>query len=117
MSSDVLSVSPSETIERAAQMMVERRVGSAVVVKNGDLQGILTERDILRAVARGLVPWNTEVVDCMTATPVTVSSQDSSEDALRLMRQGDFRHLPVLDDGTLTGIVSLRDIVSKTKHG
>ncbi len=112
MSPSVLTVSPSETLDRVAQVMWERRVGSAVIVKDDEVKGIMTERDVLAAVARGLVPWNTPVEDCMTASPTTVSPSTSGEEALQLMRKGGFRHLPVCKDGALAGIVSLRDLTS-----
>jgi CBS domain-containing protein len=111
MSRFVVTVSPDQTLEIAAQMMIERSVGSAVITHNGVVEGIVTERDVLRAVARGLVPWNTKVADCMTAKPLTVSPTDIAEEAIQTMVNGRFRHLPVVDKGTLVGIVSLRDLM------
>lgn len=107
----VVTVSPDQTLEVAAQMMIERSVGSAVITQNGAIEGIVTERDVLRAVARGLVPWNTKVADCMTPKPLTVSPSDDSQEAVQTMVDGSFRHLPVVDKGTLVGIVSLRDLM------
>jgi CBS domain-containing protein len=111
MSRHVVTVSPDQTLEVAAQMMIERSVGSAVITDNGAIEGIVTERDVLRAVARGLVPWNTKVVECMTAKPLTVSPSDNAEEAIQTMVNGRFRHLPVAEKGTLVGIVSLRDLM------
>jgi CBS domain-containing protein len=111
MSRYVVTVSPDQTLEVAAQMMIERSVGSAVITENGAIEGIVTERDVLRAVARGLVPWNTKVVDCMTAKPLTVNPSDNAEEAIQTMVNGRFRHLPVVDKGRLVGIVSLRDLL------
>ena len=111
MSRYVVTVSPDQTLEMAAQMMIERSVGSAVITENGAIQGIVTERDVLRAVARGLVPWNTRVADCMTPKPLTVSPSDNAEEAIQTMVNGRFRHLPVVDKGSLVGIVSLRDLM------
>lgn len=111
MSRFVVTVSPDQTLEVAAQMMIERSVGSAVITDNGAIEGIVTERDVLRAVARGLVPWNTKVVDCMTAKPLTVSPSDNAEEAIHTMVNGRFRHLPVVEKGALVGIVSLRDLM------
>lgn len=110
MSRYVLTISPEQTLEQAAQMMIERGVGSAVVTNNGDLKGIVTERDVLRSVARGLVPWNTKVSECMTADPVTVTADQEAEDAINAMISGGFRHLPVVEGSKLVGIVSLRDL-------
>ncbi|MGH2689268.1 MAG: CBS domain-containing protein [Actinomycetota bacterium] len=111
MSRYVVTVSPDQTLEVAAQMMVERSVGSAIILNNGAIEGIVTERDVLRSVARGLVPWNTKVVDCMTPKPLTVSPSDLAEEAVRTMVNGGFRHLPVVEKGNLVGIVSLRDLM------
>lgn len=112
MSHHVVTVRATETMDRTAQMMVERSVGSAVVTREGGIEGIITERDVLRAVARGLVPWSTSVSDCMTAKPVTVSSFTTTGTALSMMLANGYRHLPVVDDGTLVGIVSLRDLAA-----
>jgi CBS domain-containing protein len=97
------------TLEQAAQVMIERNVGSLVVMRGGLVEGILTERDVLRAVASGCVPWTTPVQTRMTPRPVSVTPAEPVDEALALMRRGDFRHLPVVDHGTLVGIVSLRD--------
>jgi len=110
MSPTVVTVDASATLDRAAQAMMERKVGSAVIVEAGRLVGIITERDILRAVARALVPWSTPVSECMTAEPQTVSPQTSAEEALSMMLSHRFRHLPVIGDKGVMGIVSLRDL-------
>lgn len=112
MRQPVLRISPDLTLEQAAQVMIERWVGSIVVVTDaGVVDGILTERDILRSVARGLVPWTTRVLECMTPRPCTVMPSDTIDEVLRLMQQGGFRHLPVIEHGALVGILSLRDLV------
>lgn len=113
MTRNVLTTSPSDQLDRAAQLMVERRVGSAVVVEGGRIAGIITERDVLRAVARGLVPWHTPVSECMTADPLVVAPGTGAAEALELMIAKGFRHLPVIEDGRLVGVVSLRDLVSQ----
>ncbi|MGI8407923.1 MAG: CBS domain-containing protein, partial [Actinomycetota bacterium] len=94
MSEHVVTVRATETMDRTAQMMVERGVGSAVVTKDGGIEGIITERDVLRAVARGLVPWSTSVSDCMTSKPVTVSTSTTTKKALSMMLDNNYRHLP-----------------------
>jgi CBS domain-containing protein len=110
MSRPVLRASPELTLERAAQLMIERSVGAVVVTRGDAVAGILTERDILRSVARGLVPWATKISECMSAHPSTLTPGDSLDDARQLMRQGRFRHLPVVERGALVGILSLRDL-------
>lgn len=112
MSEHVVTMRATETMDRAAQMMVERGVGSAVVMRDGAIEGIITERDVLRAVARGLVPWSTSVSDCMTVKPTTVSSLTTPGVALSMLLENGYRHLPVVDDGALVGIVSLRDLAA-----
>lgn len=111
MSPGVVSLSAGTTLDRAAQAMVERKVGSAVVMEGNEILGIITERDVMRAVARGLVPWNTMVSNCMTADPQTVGPSTSAEGALSTMLSNGFRHLPVVNQDGLIGIVSLRDLV------
>lgn len=107
----VLTISPNETLEQAAQAMMERRVGSAVVVSKGVNVGIVTERDVLRAVARGTVPWSTKISEVMTAGPVSIPPHVDTAEATQLMLENGFRHLPVVENGSLVGIVSLRDLL------
>lgn len=111
MNKNVLTASPEHTLEQAAEAMTERKVGSAVVVKDGKVVGIVTERDVMKAVARGLVPWNTKLSDIMTAEPLHTTSQATTEEASHIMLERGFRHLPVIDDEKLVGIVSLRDVL------
>ena len=89
--------------------MTERRVGSALVVEGGRLIGIVTERDVLRAVGSGDVGGR--VGDWMTRHPETVDADESTQQAAVVMIHGGFRHLPVLDGGTPCGIVSIRDLM------
>jgi CBS domain-containing protein len=110
MSSDLLSVETSLSIIEVAQRMVERNVGAVLVLDDGRLAGILTERDVLRAVARGLSE-TTRVGDCMTAHPETIAPDDTTDHAAVLMLHGGFRHLPVLEGDTLVGVISIRDLV------
>lgn len=116
MTRDVLTVKPSHSLAEAAQVMVERDVGAAMVVDTNDLVGIITERDLLRALARSLVPWSTPVSDCMTQDPLTIQPGSSAGEAVRTMVAKGFRHLPVLQHGEIVGIVSLRDLVSQLTH-
>ena len=110
MSSDLLSVETSVSIMEVAQRMVERNVGAVLVLDDRRLAGILTERDVLRAVARGLGD-TTRVGDCMTAHPETISPDDTTEHAAVLMLHGGFRHLPVVEGDGLVGVISIRDLV------
>ena len=110
MSSDLLSVETSVSITEVAQRMVDRNVGAVLVLDDGRLTGILTERDVLRAVARGLSD-DRRVADCMTAHPETIGPDDTTEHAVVLMLHGGFRHLPVVEGDDLVGVISIRDLV------
>jgi CBS domain-containing protein len=114
MSRHVVTVSDDQTLEQAAQMMIERSVGSALITRDGTLEGIITERDILRSVAGGLVPWTTKVSQCMTPNPRTLGPSDSIEEAVRVMSGGGFRHLPIVEDEALVGIITLRDLLRES---
>lgn len=111
MTRNVVTVSDDQTLEQAAQMMIERSVGSAVITKGRSLEGIITERDVLRCVAEGLVPWTTQVSECMSRHPCTLKPDDSIEEAVRVMSEGGFRHLPIVEDEALVGIITLRDLL------
>lgn len=110
MSRDLVAVAPEDTLGEAAQKMVDRGVGSAVVMDFGRLIGILTERDLLRAVAGRVHSSEARVREWMTADPVTASESTSAEEAARTMLEHGFRHLPVVEGGRTVGIVSLRDV-------
>lgn len=111
------SVSPDATVVEAARIMKEGRVGSILVMRDGELQGIFTERDALfRVVAGRIDPAGTTVAEVMTGELVTISPDDDITHALRLMRDIGFRHLPVVESGgDIVGIVSTRDIIAATE--
>ncbi|HEX6702256.1 MAG TPA: CBS domain-containing protein [Gaiellaceae bacterium] len=110
MTRDVLSVAPEDTLGEAAQKMVDRGVGSAVVMDFGRLIGILTERDLMRAVAARTHSSEARVREWMTADPMTATEDASPEDAARTMLEHGFRHLPVISGDRAVGIVSIRDV-------
>ena len=89
--------------------MAERGVG-AVVVLEGESIAILTERDVLNAVADGQ-GGNAAVSDWMTRNPDTIEPEDTTDQAATLMIHGGFRHLPVVEEGELVGILSIRDLM------
>jgi CBS domain-containing protein len=109
MARDVLSVARATSLVGAAERMHERRVGAVLVMDDERLVGILTERDVLRAVATGQVDG--AVGDAMTSSPDTVEADESAGHAAALMIHGGFRHLPVVEAGRVIGIVSIRDLV------
>ena len=112
MSAVVLTVGPGHTLRQAAQKMAERNVGAAVVLDpDGEGPGILTERDILHAVAAGQACGEERVADHLTPELVFASPEWSLEEAAVAMIHGGFRHLIVIDGGEPVGVLSVRDIV------
>ena len=111
MTKEVLEVAPEDTLGQAAEAMVERGVGSAVVSDFGRLIGILTERDLLKAVAGRVHTSEARVREWMTADPITASESDSADEAIRTMLDNGFRHLPVVAAGRTVGVVSLRELM------
>lgn len=108
----VLTVEEDDTLRDAAIWMMERGVGSAVVVKDGKPSGIVTDRDALRVIARGLDTNEVSVKECIMKGLKTVNPSLDLADAARVMREKGFRHLVVVDDdGVLVGVFSMRDLV------
>jgi CBS domain-containing protein len=111
MSTELLTVEPTLPITEVAKRMVAKDVGAVLVFDEGALCGILTERDVLRAVADGIDEASTLVRDRMTANPETLDADDTTEHAAVLMIHGGFRHLPVMDHGEVVGVLSIRDLM------
>lgn len=112
MSSVVLTVGPGHSLREAAKAMSERRVGAAVVMDPEQPgPGILTERDILDSLALGQDPGTERVGDHLSAKLTFAEPEWSLERAAEAMVKGGFRHLVVIDGGSLAGILSMRDIV------
>lgn len=110
MTSDVLTVEPSDTIGETAQKMVERGVSSAVVSDYGTLIGIVTERDLTRAVAGRVHTSEARVREWMTSDPITLAPDATADEAAKIMLDNGFRHVPIVDQGRAVGIVSIRDV-------
>jgi CBS domain-containing protein len=110
MSRKLLTVEPATDLSEAALKMTERGVGAALVLSGDHVSGILTERDVLRAVATGPVE-GTHVAAWMTRDPETVDVSETLGQAAAVMIHGGFRHLPVLDGNVPVGIVSIRDLM------
>ena len=107
-----VAVSETTSIEEAIRLMVDRDIGAVLVVKDGRVAGIFTERDVLRRVVLSGVDRVRPVVEVMTGGPETLEADDAIAFALNLMVVGGFRHVPLVnDDGTLEGMVSVRDVV------
>jgi CBS domain-containing protein len=110
MVTDVLSVAPEDTIGEAAQKMVDRGVGAAVVLDYGRLIGIFTERDLMRAVADRVHSSEARIREWMTAEPITITADTPAEEAAQTMLDNGFRHLPVVEGERPVGILSIRDV-------
>ena len=106
------SIDAGRTVLEAARFMMEHNIGALPVMRNGELAGIFSERDIMnRVVAVGRTPGTTEVAEVMTANPRAVAADESIEECLFIMREFGFRHLPIVEGKELKGLVSLRDIL------
>jgi CBS domain-containing protein len=111
MTADPRTLETGATVAQAAREMRDGDVGSVVVVENGAVAGIVTDRDIaVRVVAEGLDPDATRVSEVATMAPVTLTVDQSVDDAIRLVREQNVRRIIVLQDGRAAGIVSLGDL-------
>jgi CBS domain-containing protein len=110
MNKDLVAVSPTSSVAEAATIMGERRVSSTLVMDGDDMLGIFTERDIVRALAQHHDASSHQVSEWMTADPTSVPNSMSIQDALQVMLDGGYRHLPIKDGQKVVGVVSMRDI-------
>lgn len=112
---DVITIAPDMTLAQAATLLAEKRIGAVVVSGDGKaVSGILSERDIIRALAQsGASALERKVADAMTRDVVTCSIQADIDHLMRLMTDGKFRHVPVVENGALVGIVSIGDVVNR----
>ncbi len=106
-----ITVAPEDTLGEVAEKMNQLNVGSVIVKDYGRLIGILTERDMLRAMASRVHTSDARVRQWMTADPVTASPEMELDDAAKVMLDHGFRHLPVVDGSTVLGVVSLRRVL------
>jgi CBS domain-containing protein len=110
MTRDVVTVAPEDTLGEAAAKMTEKGIGAGVVSDFGRIIGILSERDIMRAVADRVHSSEARVREWMTADPITATTETSVEEAGRTMLEHGFRHLPVIEGERAIGILSIRDV-------
>lgn len=113
MATDALTVSSATSIADAARRMIAAEAGAAVVVDDGALVGVISERDLMRAIPDNCHP-ETPVADRMTRHVMTASPSTSLPEAMAIMIEGRFRHLPIVAEGRVLGIVSMRDLMSWT---
>lgn len=110
---DVFSLPSSATVKKSVDVMVEAGVGAILIIENNILKGIFTERDLLkRVVGKNLDPNTTTLDKVMTKRPYTLSPQNKIINAIGIMKQHGFRHVPIADEdnGQIMGIVSIRDL-------
>ena len=108
----VYSIEAARTVLEAARFMMEHNIGALPVLRNGELAGIFSERDLMnRVVAVGRTPGTTDVSEVMTPSPRSVNLDESIEECLFIMHEFGFRHLCIVEGKELRGLVSLRDIL------
>ena len=110
MTPAVVTESRHDSLSSAAEIMWRQQTGSLLVTEAGQIVGIITERDLLRAVALGADPERTTVDEAMTAEVYTVPPDTQLQEAARAMAARWIRHLPVVEGGQLLGVVSMRDV-------
>jgi CBS domain-containing protein len=110
MTTSVVTAAPESTVVEASAAMIAAGVGSAVVLQGAFLAGILTERDVLRAVASGEDLRSARVSEWMTPDPQSLGPDASAEEAAQIMLLNGFRHLPVMEGRQVCGVVTLRDL-------
>lgn len=116
MRTEVIEVAPEDTLGEVAERMSAVNVGAVVVKDFGRLIGILTERDMLKAMAARVHTSEARVRQWMTEDPLTAPADMGVEDAAQIMLEHNFRHLPIVDEaGAVVGLVSMRRVVAATK--
>ena len=109
---DILSVEPDAKLSAAVKMLSERRIGAVLVMSNGRIEGILSERDIVRVLGeRGAAVLDEPVSAVMTRKVVSCREKDTVSSIMERMTSGKFRHLPVVEDDKVVGLISIGDIV------
>jgi len=105
-------VSPEECVYNAIEMMADKYVGALLVVSDGNLVGVVSERDYARKVIlQGKSSKQTQVKEIMTSPAIFVTPEQRVEDCLRIMTEKHIRHLPIVEDGIILGVVSIGDLV------
>jgi CBS domain-containing protein len=108
----IISVKPDESVLDAIRLMAEKNIGALLVMENGRLLGIMSERDYARkVVVKGRASGSTPVADIMTASVVTTTSSETVNTCMSMMTDKRIRHLPVVDDNVVVGVISIGDLV------
>ncbi|WP_424926609.1 CBS domain-containing protein [Amaricoccus tamworthensis] len=111
---DIISVKPTDTVMSAAQVLSRHRIGAVVVSSDGKtVDGILSERDIVKNIGSGGVDcMDKNVSELMTSQVIQCSPDDTALSAMETMSNGRFRHMPVTEDGVMVGLISIGDVVN-----
>jgi CBS domain-containing protein len=108
----IVSIAPDMAVLAVSALMAEKNIGAVLVLDQGRLVGILSERDVVRSLAsHGAATLTMTAADLMTPDPTTAAPETTVEQAMAVMTERHFRHLPVMDNGTLAGVVSIGDVV------
>jgi|SRR5581483_2279317 CBS domain-containing protein len=111
---NIVTVEPSTTVRAAVKLLSERRIGAVLAMADGRIAGILSERDIVRVLGeRGAKILDEKVEAVMTRKVVTCRPVDTVAAIMEKMTEGKFRHLPVVDDGKIVGLISIGDVVKR----
>jgi CBS domain-containing protein len=116
MTAELITVEPSTSVAAAVTVMGMQGVGAVLVMEQGRLEGIFTERDLVRALSHDIGASSQPVTQWMTRNPVTAGPETSVDRALEIMLAGNFRHLPVTEGERVMGVVSIRDLSRATLH-
>jgi CBS domain-containing protein len=114
MTKELVTVEPATSVAAAVTVMGMQGVGAVLVMEKGRVEGIFTERDLVRAMSNDIGASSQAVAQWMTRNPITVGPEASVEEALEIMLNGHFRHLPVMEGERLVGVVSIRDLSRAT---
>ena len=111
---DVISVAPDKSLEQVSKTLAQNKIGAVLVMDGGTVVGILSERDIVRQIAtHGAIALGQPASKCMTTNVVFGSENDSVDEVMEKMTQGRFRHIPVVDNNELRGLLSIGDVVKR----
>jgi len=112
----LIALDPNASVREAATLMRDRHIGAVLIMEEGQLIGIFTERDMVcRVVAESLDPNTAKLRDVMTRDPDTLSPNQQAGEALEMMGRRGYRHLPVVEEGTVIGMVSVRDLFAAVR--
>ena len=112
--SAVMTCRPQDTIADVAKVLADKKIGAVVVTEGDAVRGILSERDIVRAIAvQGEKALGKPASDIMTEKVIICGLHDSNDDVMQIMTGGRFRHVPVVEDGKLAGLISIGDVVKR----